>query len=171
MVGLGTAVVVGAAVILFVRRPAARAFTSADTVHSRIPLPDAQDIITPATRPSPKILLLESNEDAAQFLRLFYERAGASVSRCKDVGELAARLPHEKARAAVVAETCTATDVERLFSVKPGDTELVFACANLEESQLFRARGCATVSKPFRLAELGALLVGSADRKFSRSIG
>ena len=57
------------------------------------------------------------------------------------------------------------------FSVKPGDTELVFACANLEESQLFRARGCATVSKPFRLAELGALLVGSADRKISRSIG
>lgn len=105
-----------------------------------------------------RVLLLESNESAAAFLRSVFVQWNVESGRCEDVGAARQRLAEEEFEYAIIDfASVTRDDVSQLAEAANG-TALIFACAEMAEVQIVRQMGCCSVLKPFSIAELYAVL-------------
>lgn len=113
-------------------------------------------------QPAPKrVLLLEPNDDAAEFVRMFLEQQQAVVSRCATADDVVAEIRH--AALVLIGEACApARIVELVRAAEVAGCTLAFACGSREEAQEVHAAGGQSIRRPFRIMDLHALLVTQA---------
>jgi tetratricopeptide (TPR) repeat protein len=157
-----------AGVTLVVRKrvhPAAAPLTGSAVVAEQQPVagepaPTSAPLVP--EQPVPKrVLLLEPNDDAAEFVRMFVEQQNAAVTRCMTSDEVLADMRH--AALALIGEACApARVVELVRAAEVAGCTLAFACGSREEAQEVHAAGGQSIRRPFRIMDLHALLVTQA---------
>jgi len=130
--------------------------------HSTQPVSQAESVapaqVAPAPTPrSPRALLLETNDDTAEFVSMVLTQHGAQVERCFSLHDvLTHSAPFELI---IIGEACTAARAEELIRIaERAGTALVFACNSSEEAQTIHALGGQSIRRPFRIMDLIALL-------------
>jgi tetratricopeptide (TPR) repeat protein len=105
----------------------------------------------------PRALLLETNDDAAEFVSMVLTEHGAQVERCFTLHDvLTHSAPFELI---IIGEACGAARAEELIGIaERAGTLLVFACNSSEEAQAIHAAGGQSIRRPFRIMDLIALL-------------
>jgi tetratricopeptide (TPR) repeat protein len=110
--------------------------------------------------PATRVLLVEANDDTAEFVRMVLTQHGAHVERLASVHEV---LTHtQPVDLVIVGEACAPGRAEQLIRIaERAGTALVFACNTSEESQAIHALGGQSIRRPFRIMDLFSLLVPS----------
>jgi tetratricopeptide (TPR) repeat protein len=167
-------VVLALAGVTFVVRkrvhPVAVALTVSPVVAAEQPLADRSAAtsapLAPAQSAAKRVLLLEPNDDAAEFVRMFLEHQQAQqqavvVSRCATADDVVAEIRH--AALVLIGEACApARIVELVRAAEVAGCTLAFACGSREEAQEVHAAGGQSIRRPFRIMDLHALLVTQA---------
>jgi tetratricopeptide (TPR) repeat protein len=118
----------------------------------------------PAPAPEPaaatRVLLVEPNDDAAEFVRMVLTQHGARVERLATVHEVLAHT--QPVDLVIIGESCTPARAEELVQIaERAGSALVFACNTTEEAQVIHAAGGQSIRRPFRIMDLFSLLAAT----------
>jgi tetratricopeptide (TPR) repeat protein len=114
----------------------------------------------PEPAPSTRVLLVEPNDDAAEFVRMVLTQHGARVERLATIHEVLAHT--QPVDLVIIGESCTPARAEELVQIaERAGSALVFACNTTEEAQAIHAAGGQSIRRPFRIMDLFSLLAST----------
>ena len=144
------------------------ALAESATIAPIAPQESAAAVVEPESEPAPatRVLLVEPNDDAAEFVRMVLTQHGARVERLATIHEVLAHT--QPVDLVIVGESCTPARAEELVQIaEHAGSALVFACNTTEEAQAIHAAGGQSIRRPFRIMDLFSLLA-STERSAAR---
>jgi hypothetical protein len=120
--------------------------------------PEPEIAPEPVPARATRVLLVEANDDAAEFVRMVLTQHGAHVERLSALHEV---LTHaHPVDLVILGEACAPARAEEFIRIaERAGSALVFACNTPEEAQAIHALGGQSIRRPFRIMDLFALLV------------
>jgi tetratricopeptide (TPR) repeat protein len=139
------------------------AVTPSAPVVQRAPVvaaPEPEVAPEPPPARATRVLLVEANDDAAEFVRMVLTQHGAQVERLSALHEV---LTHASpVEIVIIGEACPPARAEEFIRIaERAGSALVFACNTPEEAQAIHALGGQSIRRPFRIMDLFSLLVPS----------
>jgi hypothetical protein len=145
------------------------AVTPSAPVVQRAPVvaaPEPEVAPEPPPARATRVLLVEANDDAAEFVRMVLTQHGAQVERLSALHEV---LTHASpVEIVIIGEACPPARAEEFIRIaERAGSALVFVCNTPEEAQAIHALGGQSIRRPFRIMDLFALLAPAPIAKAS----